>query len=331
MTLPLSILDLSSVAAPQRPDEAIRDSVALARAADRLGYRRYWLAEHHNVASHAGTAPEILMAALTQATSRIRLGSGGVMLVNYSPLKVAEQFMTLEALAPGRIDLGVGRSLGGDARVGQALRTAGLDAFGQSFAMLNAWLLDATGQPGFPAGHPAREVRAQPAGPGRPDLFILCSSAGGAALAGQFGVGMVHAEFLAGGGGAEAVEAYRRAFRPSPFRSSPWAAVAVAAMAADTEQDARRLDQPRLAWTVGFAEGLNEPFPDVATAEKRLADKAGHAMIAEAAGRSIIGDGAHVRAGLAAKLASTKADELFVIAAAPTLADRIRSLELMIA
>lgn len=331
MTLPLSILDLSSVAAPQRPDEAIRDSVALARAADRLGYRRFWVAEHHNVASHAGTAPEILMAALTQATSRIRLGSGGVMLVNYSPLKVAEQFMTLEALAPGRIDLGVGRSLGGDAKVGQALRTAGLDAFGQSFAMLNAWLLDATGGPGFPPNHPARAIRAQPAGPGRPDLFILCSSASGAALAGQFGVGMVHAEFLAGSGGAEAVHAYRQAFRPSPFRDRPLAAVAVAAMAADTAEEARRLDQPRIAWSVGFAEGLNEPFPDLATAHQRLTEKAGHAMIAESAGRSIIGDGPQVRAGLAAKLDECRADELFVIAAGPTLADRIRSLELMLA
>jgi luciferase family oxidoreductase group 1 len=134
MTLPLSILDLSTIQAGATPAEAIRLSVELAKVADGLGYRRYWLAEHHSTDSHAGTAPEILIAALTQATSRIRLGSGAVLLANYSPLKVVEQFMTLEALAPGRIDLGIGRAIGADELTGQALRTAGLQSFPTFFS-----------------------------------------------------------------------------------------------------------------------------------------------------------------------------------------------------
>eukprot|EP01030_Chromulinospumella_sphaerica_P023581 gene23581-23617_t len=185
MTLPLSILDLSTIQAGATPAEAIRRSVELARAADALGYRRYWVAEHHSTDSHAGTAPEVLIAALTQATSRIRLGSGAVLLANYSPLKVVEQFMTLEALAPGRIDLGIGRAIGGDELTGQALRTAGLQSFPTFFSLLQSWLLDAGGKQPFPLNHPAKGVRAQPWGRSHPDLFVLCSSSSSAAIAGQ--------------------------------------------------------------------------------------------------------------------------------------------------
>lgn len=330
MSPPLSILDLSSVTAGVTPAEAIRQSVALARAAEGMGYHRYWVAEHHSTQSHAGTAPEILIAALTQATRRIRLGSGGVMLANYSPLKVAEQFMTLEALAPGRIDLGVGRAWGGDQKVASNLRALPLSTFPQQFALLNAWLLDAGGKAAFPASHPAAGLRAQPVGPGCPDLFVLCSSVGGAVMAGQFGVGMVYAEFISGAGSAEAVAAYRQNFRPSPFRDRPRAAVALAALAADTEADARRLDAPRRAWTVGFADGLSEPFPSVEEACSRLLARAGHPSIAESESRALVGDGAQVRASLAASLKDNGADELFVIAAGPSLEARIRSLALMI-
>jgi luciferase family oxidoreductase group 1 len=330
MTLPLSILDLSTIQAGQTPAEAIRASVELARVADRLGYRRYWLAEHHSTDSHAGTAPEILIAALTQATSRIRLGSGAVLLANYSPLKVVEQFMTLEALAPGRIDLGIGRAIGGDEKTGQALRTAGLQAFPTFFSLMQSWLLDAGGVAPFPLNHPAKGVRAQPWGRSHPDLFVLCSSSSSAAIAGQLGVGMVYAEFITGQGSKAAIDAYRAAFRPSPFRRQPHAATTIAAFAADTAEEAHRLDAPRRAWVVGEAEGLKEPYPSLEAAGRRLTEKAGHPAIAQAQDRALVGDGATVRAGLAAKLADTGADELFVIAAGPTLADQARSLELMI-
>ncbi len=144
MTL-LSVLDLSPVTGGNTQAQAVRETIAVAQAAERLGYRRLWLAEHHNIAGLGSPAPEILIAALTQTTQRIRLGSGGVMLVNHSPLKVAEVFMELEALAPGRIDLGVGRALGADPRTGRALRAAGSEAFEHYIELLAAWLLDASG------------------------------------------------------------------------------------------------------------------------------------------------------------------------------------------
>ena len=142
----LSVLDLSPVTGDATPAQAVRDTLEVARAAERLGYHRFWVAEHHNIKALGSPNPEILIAALSQVTSRIRLGSGGVMLVNYSPLKVAETFMELEALAPGRIDLGMGRALGADARTGGALRSVGSEAFPKYLSLLEAWLLDASGK-----------------------------------------------------------------------------------------------------------------------------------------------------------------------------------------
>ena len=165
MSYILSALDLSPVSGDGTQAQGVRDTIEVAKAAERLGYHRFWVAEHHNVGTLSSPAPEILIAALTQVTSTIRLGSGGVMRVNYSPLKVAEVFMELEALAPGRIDLGVGRALGTDPRTGGALRSSGSEAFPQYFALLNAWLLDAAGVEPITDAHPAREIHASPSGP----------------------------------------------------------------------------------------------------------------------------------------------------------------------
>lgn len=316
--LPLSVLDLSPVWRGVPAADSIRDSIALAQAAEALGYRRFWVAEHHAMRSFGGSAPEILLGALTQATRRIRLGSGGVMLSNYSPLKVAEQFMALEALAPGRIDLGVGRALGADPRTAAALRSAGEAAFGRHFALLNAWLLDAAGKEAFPPEHPAHGVRAQPFGPSHPDLHLLCTSEESARFAGLVGVGMVFAEFISRKSGADAIAAYRNAFSPSPFRSEPWSAIAVSALAAETPEAARRLDGPRRKWAVGFAEGRHDPFDP--GAEPPVGDGAPD--------DPLVGDGASVRAQLAARIEATGADEVFVLTLAQSLDDRIRSLAL---
>src|SRR5271154_5617264 len=168
----LSALDLSPVSADGGTQaQGVRDTIEVAKAAERLGYRRFWVAEHHSIAHLGSPAPEILIAALTQATSTIRLGSGGVMLVNYSPLKVAEVFMELEALAPGRIDLGLGRALGTDARTGAALRSVGSEAFPQYFHLLTTWLLDASGKVPIGDEGPLREIHANPSGPSHPDVF----------------------------------------------------------------------------------------------------------------------------------------------------------------
>lgn len=305
MKAALSALDLSPVAVGGDQASAVRDTIEVARAADQLGYSRFWVAEHHNIPHLASAAPEILIAALTQATQRIRLGSGGVMLPNYSPLKVAEVFLELEALAPGRIDLGVGRALGADGLTGQALLSRMSDVFPNYFALLCAWLLDSSGKEDFPPNHPFNAVKASPRGPSHPDLFILCTSDDSARFAGMAGVGMVFAEFIARRSGAGAVAAYREAFQPSLFRPAPWAGIATIAMAADTAEEAERLSalQP-LPRTPGP--------PDAPGFVRRF-----------------LGSGEQVRDYLSAKAEETACDELFVMAAGPTVPARIRSLELM--
>jgi luciferase family oxidoreductase group 1 len=325
----LSVLDLSIVSGRQTQAEALRDTLAVAQAAERLGYHRFWVSEHHNIAGVASPGPEIVLAALTQVTKTIRLGSGGVMLVNHSPLKIAEVFMALEALAPGRIDLGLGRALGTDQRTGGALRSAGSEAFPHYFALLCAWLLDAAGKEVIGADHPLHSVRAHPTGPTHPAVFLLCSSAESAMLAGQAGVGMVFSEFIAQREGGPSVEAYRKAFRPSPFQEAPWAGIAVHALAAGTADEARRLDAPRRASQFVMASGQQRRFLDVAEAEDFLAGFADDPRLAAIETRSIASDPASVRARLAAKAKDAGADEVFILATGPTLEDRIRSLELI--
>lgn len=325
----LSVLDLSPVSGLGTQAQAIRDTVEVARAAERLGYSRFWVSEHHNIAGLGSAAPEILIAALTQATSTIRLGSGGVMLVNYSPLKVAETFMELEALAPGRIDLGLGRALGTDPRTGSALRTAGSEAFPQYFALLCAWLLDASGTEPMGDGHPLRDIKANPSGPSHPDVFLLCTSADSAAFAGRCGVGMVFAEFIARADADAAVAAYRAAFEPSVFRDKPWAGAALTALAADTAEEARRLDGPRRALSLSTQFGDRRRFSDLDAAEAYLAEHKGSPALAAIEARSLYGEAAFVREKLSDKFATTGADELFVMASGPTLDTRIRSLELI--
>ncbi len=328
MTL-YSVLDLSPVTQGATQAEAVRQTIEVAKVAERLGYHRFWVAEHHNIPGLGSPNPEILIAAISQVTTRIRLGSGGVMLVNYSPLKVAETFMELEALAPGRIDLGLGRALGADARTGGALRSVGSDAFPQYFQLLSAWLLDASGKAPIPEGHPIHGIHANPSGPSHPDLFYLCSSAESAEFAGRAGVGMVFAEFIARSEGDAAVAAYRKAFQPSAFRETPWAGIACIAYAAESAEQAWREDAPRRAGTVSMLSGRRRRFTDVETAQAFLAEWTGTPLLADVESRTLAGDAATVRQRLQAKAAMAQADELFVMATGPTLATRIRSLELL--
>ena len=305
--VPLSILDLSIKPLGGTQAEGVRETIEVAKAAERLGFRRFWVAEHHSIPHLGSAAPEVLIAALTQVTSTIRLGSGGVMLPNYSPLKVAETFMELEALAPGRIDLGLGRALGADYVTGRALGSATSDVFPQYFALLSAWLLDAAGVEPFPSPHPFQAVRASPAGPSHPDLLLLCSSVDSARFAGMAGVGMVFAEFIARADGAPAVAAYRQTFQPSVYRSEPFAGVATIALAADTAEEADRL----------------------AALAPRPPERPGAPPENEAFIRRFRGDGPAVRAYLTEKAAHTGADEVFVLNGAPTLESRLRSMELI--
>src|SRR3954469_20503016 len=185
--LRLSVLDQSTVVTGRTPASSIRESMELARHCEALGYHRYWLAEHHNSASQAGTAPEVLMAAIAATTGRIRVGSAGVMLPHYSSLKVAEAFRVLEAVAPGRIDMGLGRAPGSDGRTAYALNPladAAAEQFPASVRDLLAWVAGEK----LVEGHPFRDVRAQPAGPTVPEVWILGSSDYGAQVAAYFGL-----------------------------------------------------------------------------------------------------------------------------------------------
>ncbi|HEY2750634.1 MsnO8 family LLM class oxidoreductase [Phenylobacterium sp.] len=325
----LSVLDLSPVTGDATQAEAVRETLKIARAAERFGYHRLWLAEHHNIQGLGSPAPEILIAALTQATTTIRLGSGGVMLVNYSPLKVAEVFMELEALAPGRIDLGLGRALGADARTGGALRSVGSDAFPQYFHLLTSWLLDASGKAPIGDEHPLHDIHASPAGPSHPDVFVLCTSEESAMFAGQAGVGMVFAEFIARTDAGPAIAAYRRAFRPSSFRTEPWTGVALIAYAAETAEQAWREDAMRRAANVSMLSGRRRRFLDPASAETFLNEYAGTPVRQLVEARTIAEDAATVRSRLAEKAREADADEIFVMATGPSLGARIGSLELI--
>jgi luciferase family oxidoreductase group 1 len=325
----LSALDLSPVTGDATQAAAVRETIEVARAAERFGYHRLWLAEHHNIQGLGSPAPEILIAALTQATSTIRLGSGGVMLVNYSPLKVAEVFMELEALAPGRIDLGLGRALGTDARTGGALRSVGSEAFPQYFHLLTTWLLDASGKAPIGDEHALHGIHASPAGPSHPEVFVLCTSEESAAFAGQMGVGMVFAEFIARTDGGPAIAAYRKAFQPSALRAEPWAGIALIAYAADTGEQAWAEDALRRAANVSMLSGRRRRFRDLASAEALLEEHAGTPVRALVEARSITGDGSGVHGRLMDKVCEAGADEVFVMATGPSLDARIRSLELI--
>jgi luciferase family oxidoreductase group 1 len=239
--LRLSVLDQSTVVTGRSPDTSIRESIRLAQHCEALGYSRYWCAEHHNSDSQAGTAPEILIAAIAATTSRIRVGSAGVMLPHYSALKVAEQFRVLDAIAPDRIDLGLGRAPGSDGRTAYALNPQAESAAEHFPAQVRDLLHWLAGEK-LVEGHPFRDIRAQPAGPTMPEVWILGSSDYGAQVAAYFGLPFCFAHFIGDGQGArQAFAMYREGYRPSARNPTPHAAVCVWGMAADTEAEAARL------------------------------------------------------------------------------------------
>ena len=273
----LSVLDQSTVVSGRPPAASIAETLSLARHCEALGYARYWLAEHHNSASQAGTAPEVLMAAIAATTSRIRVGSAGVMLPHYSSLKVAEQFRVLEAIAPGRIDMGLGRAPGSDGRTAFALNPAADSAADHFPAQVRDLLHWVRGER-LVEGHPFRDITAQPAGETNPEPWILGSSDYGAQVAAYFGLPFCFAHFITDGrGAAEALAAYRDGFRPGPALARPHATVAVWAMTAETEAEVDRQFASRALWRLGRDRGVYAPLPspeEAATADYTEADRA---------------------------------------------------------
>jgi luciferase family oxidoreductase group 1 len=309
----LSVLDQSTAAKGRGQDEAIRETLALARHCDALGYHRYWLSEHHNNDSIVGTAPEILMAAIAATTTRIRVGSAGVMLPHYSALKVAEQFRILEAIAPGRVDLGVGRAPGSDPLTAFALNqnaATAVDAFPEQVRDLQAWV---TGAP-LPAGHPFEKIKAHPLGSSSPDLWILGSSDYGARIAAYFGLPYAYAYFFTEGRGTEeALNLYRQNYQPSPRYPEPIATICVWALAADTEAEARRQLMTREFWRIGFEKGIRSPLitPEEAAAYPYAEPE--RATIEKLRHRAIVGTADQVAARLDELARRWQLDEIVIV------------------
>jgi luciferase family oxidoreductase group 1 len=291
--------------------DAIRQTLELGPWCESLGYHRFWVSEHHSHPSIVGSAPEVLLAALAARTSRIRLGSAGVMLPHYSAYKVAEQFRVLDALAPGRLDLGVGRAPGSDGRTAQVLNPDryASERFPQQVMELQAWV---TGQP-MPAGHPGHGVWACPSGDTAPTVWMLGSSDYGAQLAAHLGLPYAFAYFITEGQGVEqALELYRDNFRPSAAFPKPHAAICVWALAADTEEEAWRLFQSRARWRMDRNVGRPTALypPEEAVREYSLSEQ--HALDTLRA-NAFVGTAAQVAGKLRALSQRLGVDELALI------------------
>ena len=324
----LSVLDQSTSSSNRPQSAAIRESIELAKHCDKLGYNRYWVSEHHNSDSIVGTAPEVLLAAIGATTERIRIGSAGVMLPHYSALKVAEQFRVLEGIAPGRVDLGVGRAPGSDRLTAMALNpyANAADEFPQQVIDLQAWL---AGVP-LQEGHPFRAIKAHPTGPTRPELWILGSSDYGAQLAAHFGLPYAFAYFFTDGQGVEqALELYRKNYRPSVDHPKPQATICVWALAADTEAEARRLLMTREHWRTGFQRGLRTPLISPEEAAAAPYTDADRATIESLRRKAIVGTGEQVALRLTELAQRLELDELVVVTWTYDTAPRHRSYELL--
>ena len=325
----LGILDQSTVRAGHDPAESIRETVALAQACEGFGYSRYWLAEHHASRSQAGTAPEVLLGALAAATHRIRIGSAGVMLPHYSALKVAECFRVLEALAPGRIDLGLGRAPGSDRQTAFALNPLAdqaADHFPAQIRDLMAWV---RGTP-LMAGHPFANVAAEPSGPGAPDLWILGSSDYGAQVAAHFGLPYCFAHFITSGRGtADALALYRHLYQPSEHHPAPHATIAVWAFAASDAAQADREFLSRAVWRLGRDRGVFAPLPSPDKAAAYPFTPAEQARIERMRDDALLGTGPQVASAIQHLADAVGADEVAVLTTASTPAIRRDSYRLL--
>jgi luciferase family oxidoreductase group 1 len=326
--IPLSVLDLSPVSAGATAAQALRNSLDLARLADGLGYTRYWVAEHHNLPSIASSAPEIMIGQIAAVTKNMRIGSGGVMLPNHAPLMVAERFKVLEALFPGRIDLGLGRAPGTDPATSYMLRRRqGIneeDDFLERFQEL--MLLETRG---FPEGHPFHKVWAMPADVTLPPIYLLGSSDYSAQLAGQIGAAFSFAHHFATFDAVEAMKIYRDNFRPSAAHKAPYAILATHVVCADTDAEAERLATTVELNFVRRAKGEYLPLASPEDAAKYDYTPVDRARIAQNRSRLTVGSPATVKARLAPLMAATQANELMVTTMVFDHAARKHSYELL--
>ncbi len=329
----MSILDLAMVGVGRSSSQALADSTTLAQTADRLGYARYWVAEHHNMPSVASTNPPVLMAHLAAATERIRLGSGGVMLPNHAPLVVAEQFAMLEALHPGRIDLGIGRAPGTDGATAKALRRH-TDAMSvedfpahvlETMAMLGdvrAELIEAVGT--------RQRLAATPNATSSPEVWLLGSSGYSAQMAGMLGLPYSYAHHFAPNALA-AVDLYRSSFQPSPVLERPHVMIATSALIAETQEQAEFLAGPSMVQALALRSGTLGPVVTPEQAAKRGFSPEELAAMEHLPAIKSVGTSASVLAELRALVSATGADELMIAGYTYDIQDRINTLEALAA
>ncbi|MGI8536360.1 MAG: LLM class flavin-dependent oxidoreductase [Mycobacteriales bacterium] len=323
--MPLSVLDLSPVPAGGSSRRALADTVALAQEVQQLGYSRFWVGEHHGMPGVASSAPAVLLAAIAAATDRIRVGSGGVMLSNHAPMVVAEQFGTLEALFPGRVDLGVGRAPGTDPATESALRR-GLseEDFAQELLALRSFF-----DGDWARGHPWARLHAVPALGNIPALWLLGSSSYSAQVAGQLGLPFAFAHHFSPAGTLAALELYRSTFHASEVLDAPYAMVCVSVVLADTDEQARALATPAALSALQLRRGRPGvlPSPEEALAYRYAPQE--RAYIDDRIDQQAVGGPASVRHRLDELLAATAADELMVTTMVHDPLDRLRSFALL--
>lgn len=315
------MLDLAPIVQGSDAAQALRNSIDLAQHAERWGYSRYWLAEHHNIPSVASSATAVVIGAVAGNTSTIRVGAGGIMLPNHAPLLIAEQFGTLESLFPGRIDLALGRAPGSDPVTARALRrnlASDVDAFPQDVIELFTYF----------QGPPGQLVRAIPGAGLKVPIWILGSSLFGAALAAELGLPFAFASHFAPAQMMDAILTYRTRFRPSEFLGAAHLMLGVNIVVANSDDEARRLFTSHQQAFVNLRRGMPAPLPppNPEAIGTLSADERGE--IDYSLAMSMVGSMATVQAGLESFLAHTKADELIVVSQIYDHRDRLRSYEL---
>lgn len=324
MALRLSVLDQSPVAEGSTPAEALARSIDLAKVTDRLGYHRFWMSEHHAMDTLACTAPEVLLARIGAETRRIRIGSGGIMLPHYSALKVAEQFRTLLALYPGRVDLGIGRAPGGGPIESLALRrerrVQPVDDFADQLSELLAFL-----DGDFPPQHPFSKIRVAPDSPGTPDVWLLGSSLWSASAAAEFGLPYAFAHFFSPLPTRQAIETYRQAFTPSQHRPSPEVIVAIGVVVAPSEEEATYLHASVRLLQRRIRQGDRRPVAAPDAALRELQAFGGDAGEEGEWSRYVVGTPGSVRDRLESMASSLGIDEFVVNTITWDHAARLRS------
>jgi luciferase family oxidoreductase group 1 len=322
MSVPLSVLDLSPVGAGVTPSQAIRESVELAKVADTLGFTRYWFAEHHNMMTIATSSPEVLIAHVAAVTKRIRVGAGGIMVPNHTPLRIVEIFRTLEALYPDRIDLGLGRAPGTDPLTASALRRSDNPDVNHLLAELFAFE-----RGGFPDKHPYIKITPMPSDVRIKSVWMLGSTLAGAQIAAQLGTPYAYAGHFTMTHAKEAIDVYRRTFEASEYRKEPYAMLAVTVVCGETDEEALRLAAPMKVAIVNSRTGKRAPIPSIEEALRHEFSPGEQMILDEFFAGAVIGGPAVVADGLRRVARENNAQELMLSTLVPDLESRKASLE----